>query len=205
MATTERDFVAGTEGEREGEEGAAAARGAAVAVCRLPLLHDIVQQRQAHALVHLDELLREHPRSAHSQVEDVGPGLVADPEQVAEPPRRQQRAPLSAALEERVGRDGGPHPYRRDPARVQGPVPRVADARRALEDAADPLPRGVGVVGGVLGEELDDDLARGRLTTRSGLVGGVGGGGVIGFDRRKDVGEGAAPVDREAECSLGRV
>ncbi len=99
--------------------------------------------------------------------EDVGPGLVADAKRVAEAGGDRQRHPLALALEQGVGGDRRPHLDRGDAA-----APRF---RQDRPDAGDGC---VLVALGIVRQQLADDEPP---------VGGAG----------DDVGEGAAPVDRE--------
>ncbi|MPM44666.1 hypothetical protein SDC9_91345 [bioreactor metagenome] len=105
-------------------------------------------------------------------VEDAGPVLVADPQRVAEPAGDHQQRTLPGALQQRVGRHGGPHPHRLD---LRG---RHGHVGGRPEQGTDPGHRGVAVPGGVL---------RQQLVRHQATIGSTG----------HDVGERATPVDPE--------
>jgi hypothetical protein len=142
----------------------------------------IVLERDA--LVHLDDGLVQHARPADVEVKDARPALVANLEAVPKAARDDERHGLALALEEGVGRDGGAHPDRLNGGRVEESG-RVGRRRRGVarlgEDAPDALERRVGIVGRVLGQQLDDDgPARGQEADA--------------------VGKGAAAVDGDADA-----
>ncbi len=105
------------------------------------------------------------------QREEVGPGLVADQQAVAEPFRGQEQGLGAFPLQEGVGGDGGAHLDGRDP------LGRKGRARRDLQQAAHGLDGGVLIGAGGRKQLGGDHLAIRRAA--------------------EHVGEGAAPVDPE--------
>ena len=125
-----------------------------------------------HPFVDLDdpvvELVVEHDVAG----EQIGPALPADPQGVADAAGDGQRHGFALALQQGVGGDGGAHPHLGDEPGGQGPG-------RDAENPPNPLDRGVGILLGIVREQLA------RLQRPVGRAG-------------DDVGEGAAPVDPEA-------
>src|SRR3546814_12231569 len=76
-------------------------------VCSSDLRHNLAAR--PYAFVHLDDTLVQHLRQHDVPVEQPRARLVADPERVAEPLGDYQDGPLSLALQEGVGGDGGAH------------------------------------------------------------------------------------------------
>lgn len=62
-----------------------------------------------YALVDLDHVLVQLVRQLDMPRENLGPGLIADPERIAEPARHRQRHPFALAFEQCIRRDGGAH------------------------------------------------------------------------------------------------
>lgn len=150
------------------------------------------RQRQEDHLVDLDDGLIEVGRARDGQVKYVRPRLVADVQQVREPGAHEQRAALAAALEQRVGRDRRAHADGRDAARVERRGARVRRAGDRLEHAADALARRVGVVGGVLGQQLEHPVV-GRCCV---VVVVLGFGGRVSAERKCQGGRGNAQRNR---------
>lgn len=110
-----------------------------------------------HSLRHLDHPLIQHVRLFDRQLEDIGPRLRADGQQITEPSSGDERASSTPALQQGISGHGGAHTDALDHGRVQR---HPAGQIRALgqgKDAADAFDWGVGVVAGVFGEELEDD------------------------------------------------
>ena len=108
--------------------------------------------------------------------EDVGPALPSDPQNVSETGGDGQDRRRALAFQQSVGRDRRAHPHRLDQAVRQRP-------RTRAQHAPHPLHGRIGIVFGVLGEQL---------------------GGLDHAIRpaRHHVGEGAAPVDPEAPAGV---
>jgi hypothetical protein len=105
-------------------------------------------------------------------VEQARTRLVGDAQRVAEAPRGDEHGAVALALEQRVGGHRGAHLH------AFRPLGRDRLAGRQAEQAPDALDRGVGVVLGVVGQQLERaQIALGRAAD--------------------DVGEGAAAVDPE--------
>ena len=126
----------------------------------------------ADALRHLGNACIKHRRLLYSAREDLGPGLVADLERVAETFAHEQKNAVALALEERIGGDGGAHLDALDQLRRQGAPAwhpkQIADAGR----------RRIQIGLWILREQLVREQAAVRRP-------------------RHDVGEGAAAVDAE--------
>ncbi|VTR68762.1 hypothetical protein DESC_720140 [Desulfosarcina cetonica] len=147
----------------------------------LPALRRVLPVAQgAHAFIHLDHGFVQQIRLADLQVEDVGPVLVADLQDVAKPPGDQQGAAGPLALQKGVGGHGGAHA---DPLDHLGRYAVLGNihAGHLGQDAPDALARGVGVVPGIFGEQFDH--------AEPGFTGYLG----------IDVGKGAAAVDGKTE------
>ena len=99
---------------------------------------------RAHALVDLDDLRIEKLREPDVAIEDARPVLVGDAQLVAETLRDEEHGALALALEERVGRDRGPHLHRLDLAAGNRCI------RRETEELADAGDRGIAIALGVL-------------------------------------------------------
>ncbi|MNE02076.1 hypothetical protein D3C80_945390 [compost metagenome] len=123
------------------------------------------------ALVDLDHAIIELIVQDDVTDEQFGPGLPADPERIAEPGRDGQQGRLALAFQQGVGRDRGPHPHLIDQVCRQG-------AGGGLQDTANALDRGVGVLLGIDRQELAGPQGPVRRA-------------------RHDVGEGAAAIDPE--------
>ena len=125
-----------------------------------------------------DDPLVEQLRAPDLQGKQLGAGLSADPEKIAEAFCDHKQHPLALALQKRVGGDGGAHLDRAD--RPVGN--RIAGGQR--QAAPDPFDRRIAVLLRVLRQEL------------GGLDPAIGG-------PRDHVGEGAAAVDPEFPLSGG--
>jgi len=71
----------------------------------------------AHALVDLDHTLVEHVGLDDVARKNVRPGLIADPQRIAEPARDYEQCAFALALKQRIGGDRGSHLDRADEAR----------------------------------------------------------------------------------------
>ncbi len=129
-------------------------------------------------LVDLHHLLVELRRLLDLQCEDVGPGLAADLQHVAQTARDRQHRGRAGPLQKRVGRHRGAHLDAGDPV--------AGDLARNPQRVADPLQGGVVIGLPVLRQEL-------------------GGGEPPRRVDRHHVGEGAAPVDPEPPAPPVRV
>jgi hypothetical protein len=102
----------------------------------------------ADALVDFDDPIIKHRGKDDVASEDLRPGLVADPECVAEAAGDRQRNPLALSFEQGVGCDGRPHPDLRHTAAFPG------------QHAGDRLECCVLVSAGIFGQQLlDTELA----------------------------------------------
>jgi hypothetical protein len=147
------------------------------------------QRRQVERLQHLalrvDPLLRlDHPlvqqlRQHDMAFEQLRPGLVGDAQRVAEATCGDQQRAVALALEQRVGGHRGAHLHALDPIRRDGFTGAQA------EQTTDALNRGIAVLLGVLGQQLQ------RLQLTFGRA-------------ADDVGEGTAAVDPELPAGEGR-
>lgn len=137
---------------------------------------------EGDALVDLDDGRVEHVGLADGEVEDVRARLVADDEAVAEALGDDEGDGLALALEEGVGGDGGAHADGLDVGRVEGLAAGDVGAREVGENAADGFEGGVGVVGGVFGQELDHEVLAAVVADA--------------------VGKGAAAVDGDADAAV---
>jgi hypothetical protein len=82
-----------------------------------------------HSGPNLYDGVGERPRFVDLEREQVRPRLVTDSDQVAKAFVRNQDAPATVPLEERIGRQGRPHPDLGRRNRVVGPEPQqFADA-----------------------------------------------------------------------------
>ena len=135
-----------------------------LALGRDPFLH------LRHPLV---EQLRQHDLAG----EQPGPVLIADPQCIAETAGDQQQGPVALALEECVGRDGGAHLHHRDP------LDRDCLPNRYAQQLADALQGGVGVMPGVVRQQL----VRHQPAIRA---------------PGDEIGEGAPPIDPELPTAL---
>ena len=105
----------------------------------------------AHALVDLDDALIEHVRFDDVLGENLGPGLITDPQRIAEAASRHQQRALAFAFQQRIGGDGGAHLDRADtPARQ-----RLAGLE--AHQVADALHGGVAIGLGIFREQLVGD------------------------------------------------
>ncbi len=120
----------------------------------------------------LDHPFVEHGGKPDREVEQPRARLVADPERIGEARIDDQQRALAAALEQRVGRDGGAHLHRVDRAARDRCVGGEAEHRANAGE------RRVAVAAGVFAQQL-------------------AGGEVPRGVARHDVGEGAAAIDPE--------
>ena len=125
-----------------------------------------------HPSADLHHPLVQHRGQANGQVEQPGPGLVADAQQVGEAAVDHQQGALAAALQQRVGGHRGAHLHRLHQPR------RDRRRRRQPQHGADAGQGCVAVAAGIDRQQL----VRGQASL-----------GVAG----DDVGEGAAAVDPE--------
>ena len=132
---------------------------------------------RADALLRLDHALVQQLGQHDVAVEQPRPRLVGDAQRVAKAACRDQQRAVALALEQRVGGHRGAHLHALD---LLG---RDRLRRPQAEQAADAFDRGVAVLLGVLGQQLQRvQLAVGRAAD--------------------DVGEGAAAVDPELPAQL---
>ena len=97
---------------------------------------------RADALDDLDDLFIRLLGQDDMPRENLRPRLVSDAQGVAEAARDRQRHPRALALEQCIGGDGGAHAHLAERAAF------------GLEDALDPLDRGVGIVVGIFGQQF---------------------------------------------------
>ena len=81
----------------------------------------------AHALRHLGHAGIEHRGLLDLAREDLGPGLVADLERIAEPLAHDEEHGIALALEQRIGGDRRPHPDACDRLGRERAVARATD------------------------------------------------------------------------------
>lgn len=135
---------------------------------------------QRDTLIDLDDLLIQDVWLPDGEIKDLWPRLVSYGQTVPEALCDDHGDPLALALEQGVGGDGGAHADGLDGGGVEGLAAGNVSGEEVLHDAPDALERGVGVVGRVLGQELQHD--------------------VLAIARADTVGKGAAAVDGDADA-----
>lgn len=115
-----------------------------------------VAAAEDHPLLRLHHLVVQHLRLGACQVEEVGPRLVADVEQVSEASGDHQGSRLAPALQQGVGGHRRAHADALNLGSVHLLVGRERTPRLLFEDSADALPGGVGIVGRIFGEQLHE-------------------------------------------------